>query len=412
MVIRKDRLNLYMGCIVTTMLLYSNLVIANAEYLNYVLIIVGLSTCYCIILLIKSRHLIRGIIMSKPYQWIILFSALIFIYGYYGKDRSSYSLQFQLLNICTLTLLFCISFYFRYNILDLISISFSGTIILTSLFIINGMGYNFLELLTSGNRVGNIAVGNVNTTGITYVFLLIPVAYRSIYRKEKKYVWILLIGLFFMLTTGSKKTILSVLVFLLVCVFVTSKNINRLTKNILLASVVFGLLLFFVYSQPYLYEILWVRIENMLSDISSIGNAQSSATSTNLRMHFIETVLTKTWDKPIWGHGWNSFASMYGYVPSHNLYMYSHCNYTEILFSFGLVGLILFYYLPFKILFDNRRISNQETKLLVALFCVILLFIDTSAVTYYQSILGFYGIALAYIILHYSTEKPLQKEGT
>lgn len=397
MYVKIDRLNFYIGSFITMLLLYSNLVIANIRYLNYVLLILAISTVYCELLISKKKVLFPQLIMSKAYHWILLFALLKFIYGYFGKDQEAYSLQFHILNIYVLTLLLCISYYFKKELIELISLSFSGVIILMSLFILINAKGDFLLSIAEGKRVGLTAVGNVNTTAISYIFLLIPIAYKVIYEKEKKYILILITGIFFMMMTGSKKGVLSIFLFALIYLTVISNNNNKLLRNILLACIGMTIFIFITYYQPYLKEIIWIRMKNMVHDIITANNASSSFSSTSLRIYFIKTSIEKGWDHPFFGHGWNSFAALYGYVPHYGMNLYTHCNYTELFFSFGIIGLYIYYYFPIKVMKFYRKILKLEIKLLMLLFTIILFFIDLGTVTCDQSILGFYGISLSYI---------------
>ena len=126
--------------------------------------------------------------------------------------------------------------------------------------------------------------------------------------------------------------------------------------------------------------------------------------STGLRMTFIITALIKCWDKPLLGHGWNSFANLYGWNSLYQSALYTHCNYTEVLFSFGIIGLVLYYWFPIITLLKTKKSKKNGKRLFSMLMCLQLFFIETGTVICYSSILGFIGFMVAYITITNSGE--------
>lgn len=156
---------------------------------------------------------------------------------------------------------------------------------------------------------------------------------------------------------------------------------------------------------PILHELVWNRFEAMINSIINFDiNSQSS---TNLRIKFILTALQKAWDKPIFGHGWSSFTNLYGYTNLYNMNLYTHNNYTEVLFSFGLTGFFLYYWFPIKNIKDTVQSSDsKEKKILNWMYIIVLLFIDLGTVSCYSNIISFLGFAI--VELNINDKKSMQ----
>ena len=63
---------------------------------------------------------------------------------------------------------------------------------------------------------------------------------------------------------------------------------------------------------------------------------------------------------PVWGHGYDSFHFYNAVVNGHDVY--SHNNFTELLYNLGVVGFIVYYFQYFKIFilgFKSKVLSVQ-----------------------------------------------------
>ena len=382
---------------IIAIILFTNLAIANAKYIVYVYIVAFISLLYAMYIIIKKPKIINYLISSYSFYWILFFSILMFIYGYFGENQSEYSVQFHLLNVYWIYIILIILHDLSDKIINIISKASAVTIVFLTGFILATNSLNIADIFSNnGNIIGYTAVGNQNTTAISYIFLTIPVLYEFIVEKNKKYSLITLLSIFFMLITGSKKSIISLLIMIIIIGLGKSTNTKKLIKNIFLIFIVLGLIIGMCYYLPFFHTIIWERVESMIASLTNVDlNSQSS---TGLRINFIITAFTKGWDKPFFGHGWGSFAPMYGYSPLYKVYMYTHNNYAEIFFSFGLIGLLMYYWFPIKNILDTRYIKDNNKKILCKLFIAILLFIDFSSVCCYASILPYIGFSIVSFI--------------
>lgn len=395
-VIKKENMSFWLNSIIISLILFSNLVIANAKYLMYTVIIIATTSFYTFIISIMKFKNTKRALFSLPSLWLILCESLIFFYGYFGKYKKDYSLSFHLFSALSIFLILIILYHKFENVVDVVTRASVITIILMSIFIIISDMNNF-KLLFSGNfiRMGKTAVGNVNTTAISYVILSIPIMYKLVIERNKKYIIIEIVSLFFMIITGSKKAILSLLIMIFVCMLGKAKK-NHCMINIFKGIFLISIILLSCYFIPILNELIWSRLVSMFESL--INYNEKNQSSTGIRLTYIITAFTKAWDKPFFGHGWGAFKEIYGYNSLYKIKLYTHCNYAEILFSFGIIGFIIFYFLPFSLIKAWKKNKNFNKNMLSILYFLCLFFIDFGTVTFYSNILWYIGFLISYIL--------------
>ncbi len=247
------------------------------------------------------------------------------------------------------------------------------------------------NIILGGMRIGNSLSGNTNTVG--YEFGIISLIIMWAYCRNKKVSDLILFLLFsvFMLITGSKKTLIVFLADFLILFIYERKKIRGWLK------VVFLLVLgtYVVFNVPYFYDIIGFRIDAMLSTFIYGSNTNIYSYSTDIRDEMIKAAFKLSFKHPILGGGWNYFQSMTNYG-----YSYSHCNYTELLCSFGIVGMILYYSRYLKhILFVIRNriwVNNKEKDLLIIIgvLTIMSLILEWGAVTFSAQIVWYLPLVI------------------
>lgn len=363
------------------------------------LLIYIVAALYIVNACIKTRFKCLNYFTTPVAGWYLLFSSMMFFYGFFGEHTEEYSLIFHFSNIIYVLFIGIIMYYKRTRVLYVFTTACKLTIIFETVYLI----INDLEILLSkigdiiaGNshyRFGETGAGNVNLTAMAYVFMLIPILYEIRSKRNLKLNYILLIiGLLVILLTGSKKGIIG-FVIILICLEVSLNKTNALKW--LKGIGVMCVLILIVRIVPLFYNMIWTRMETMIQTLISFNITDEASTS--MRMKFITTALQTFWDKPLFGHGWYSFAyeSGFGY--------YTHCNFTELLFNLGLVGLVLYYLFPIFIVTKCKKTSKQN-KVMAIIYLSVLIFFDTSAVTFYSSNLCAYiGFSFLYMLVKYSS---------
>lgn len=395
--VRKEKIDDVFCSILVALILFSNIAIGSAKYLLVVLAILFMSVVYCFLLTARRKKRTFKVFSGLPFLWVFLFALEMFVYGYWGKDNEAYSLRFHLFNVVYIIILLIIMYHKRERLVNIISNASGLEIIMLSIFIICNEFSSIINVLLNGSneRIGATMVGNENTTAISYIFLMIPIMYQFFYKKQRKWFPVLVIGFVFMFLTGSKKSIISLILIFVVLELVSAFNMNELFKNLFKLIGIIGIVLVFCYFIPVFRTEIWDRIVKMA--VTLLNFTEGDQSSTGLRITFVILALVHAWDKPFFGHGWNSFAEMYGYSTLYQTGLYTHCNYTEVLFSFGLIGFFLYYWFPIFVTRRVKRNNNMDMKIFGLLYCVILFFVDIGTVSCYQTILPFLGFSVAYI---------------
>src|SRR5699024_118429 len=161
----------------------------------------------------------------------------------------------------------------------------------------------------------------------------------------------LLLFVFITIFTGSRKA-LFIFVFSIGFFSLLNKERNKFTKLGFI-----GLLLILIgyvsLNNPFLYNVLGSRIEGFFANFTGRGEIDAS---TNTRMNMINTGLDFFKEKPLFGHGIDSFRQLYfNYVGD---YRYSHNNYIELLVSVGVFGTVIYYLGLLSILKKTFNIIN------------------------------------------------------
>lgn len=224
--------------------------------------------------------------------------------------------------------------------------------------------------------------GNPNTFGLNIVFLC-PLIWAI--NKMKK--------------NGGSNIIKWVTILALINASVVSGG-----RKVLIASVLI-LLFFYVFSGRFfsidisylkIVLALFISLLLIILIILNLGNISSLSgevvavdrlldheeASTSIRESMITTSMQLFSKKPIIGYGIDNFSvvSLYG--------TYSHNNYTELLVSMGSIGLILYYFVYFKILLYSKNstkvITNNGVFYFTLFYMIVVLILEVALVNLYR----------------------------
>ncbi len=235
------------------------------------------------------------------------------------------------------------------------------------------------------SRLGESFGMNENMVAL---FFLIPFCFALTELREKKHIIInlaaVIISCIAILLSGSKKALFAVFLFGIIFYWCKSAGITKKMKIVLISIGAVIAAYQLIMRIPLLYNIIGLRIEAMFLTFQtkSFGN---TGASTAERGDMIRYAMKFFVSSPLFGHGINTFKSMYGQITGH--FAYAHNNYVELLADLGMVGFLLYYSLHFKLL---RRIKtmNMDLRRECAEFIAILgvvLFFDIAMVTYYDT---------------------------
>ena len=238
-------------------------------------------------------------------------------------------------------------------------------------------------------RLGKELIG-INLYGITMAMLSLFAFYKGVTQKQFRTSHMLLFALLFLfsVTSGSRKAILSVLVgaplFLLL-------NNRKSTGDMIVKIALVVAVALFLLSQLDFTRGLWQRLSTLWTE-SDVAVGESD----EMRNQMIRKAVQGWWQSPLWGHGFNTFTVHGGFDT------YSHCNYAEILFNTGLIGLLLTYGPRILLLIGYaKNVKRWYDPFASFIFTVAILItaFEYACVTYYEGIMNFYWwIAAAYFI--------------
>lgn len=244
---------------------------------------------------------------------------------------------------------------------------------------------SFLILLVTVLRTGTVFMReegiesgiNANMQSMLDGFLC---AFMFVFKdyKGKKNILVLLFLLLFIVLSGTKKSIISIVS--IVGLTMILKDPKHIIKNAIVLSILGVVTFVLLMKVPFIYDMIGSRFESMLA-FAEDSNADTDA-STKTRGRFIELGLLFWADSPIWGNGLNSFGYLWGDETT-----YSHNNYVELLCCSGILGLISYYliYLYALVKTFALYVRSHSVELLLS-FCIVVtcLVNEYGLVTYFE----------------------------
>ncbi len=365
------------------------------------------SISFCVLLHFEDKSVFRKVVITPAMLWIVSFSFLVFIYGHFNLFTSAnyYSRMMTILTALPALIILALLYYNKEDVLDILSVS--GTVVIITT-LITSLCYDYVWgewLIGMHSRVGATPAGGCIDTGNLVLLLLIPIFYQLIvYRKIKQYLWITIIGLFEILATGAKSSILPIVFVFAIMVVGASDDVKVITRNLIillvLAVAAFAAIMFI----PALYDVAGYRIAELFT---GINDAEPDLhTSTGQRMAMIAAFKAHFWENPLFGHGFYSFREMpYSAIEEYRVgteisyrNVQLHMNFMELLFSYGIVGFVLYYWFPVYVIIKTFK-SNKFAKIMVFSIMISFLFMDLGIDMYYKYLFPYYAYFLAYFFM-------------
>lgn len=371
------------------LIIIANFCLYTPETINLYMImtIVGCSVA----LVSNFKYFSVKIYKSNYVLWITLIYLVFFFYGFCFLQGGKFSWDsFLIRYIENLSLYLAITGLFRSNGEDIIApFSIAGLIAIIYLIFKEGT-----EIMSGGIRIGDTLSGNVNTVGFNFGFISLLVTWQYCRKRKKSALALLTVLILFMLLTGSKKALLIVMMDVILIFMYEKGHASRWLKLFLI--IIAGI--YVIFNVPYFYDILGSRVESMIDTMlgrsSTLLNTYSY--STDMREEMIGEAFKLFLKKPLFGGGFNNFMAN-----TVTRYEYSHCNYAEMLCSFGLFGTIIFYskYVSnIKYIWENKLYRVEKYRniaFIVAFLMIEMLIADWATVTFSGQCLGYLPIIFA-----------------
>lgn len=276
-------------------------------------------------------------VINKYHAWCIIMIFFSIIAVFYAKDYSVALYTF--VNIVQVILIAFVTVSYIDSNDKLIfmskSIIIGGCVLLLRLVAVTPLS-SWLSYERLGSHIGYNANDVGNKAAIAAIVSIGFARMESNKKKKLLYLFLFAALLVIVLFSGSRKSLLAVIIAVAMFYTLGLKEKRYMFLSIFGVGIAFVLLYFISMNNDILYSVIGRRIESMYN---VIFHGQSEASSIDLRYKYMNMAWTLFKNNPLNGVGLGNFkiASNFG--------VYSHCDYLEVLCSYGIIGAV-FYYLP------------------------------------------------------------------
>lgn len=240
---------------------------------------------------------------------------------------------------------------------------------------------------SAADRIGPSIGFQANWMGIICAFsIIIWIYYYSKYKKNKKLsiLMILLLSIIVIFTKSRKAFIILIFGPMMYWLLYKPRKKTILLIIPAIVLVVFGAI-WSVFNIPFLYKMVGFRLIGLFSvfDPSIVPDA-----SITTRADMVEIGIELFKQNPIGGVGFGNFSHHYFYNYSGWAETYAHNNYVELLADTGIIGFVLYYTIPFIMIFTivkNWKVFTGYDRKLTAFLCTFIfirLIMDYGMVVY------------------------------
>lgn len=334
-------------------------------------------------------------VRKKIYRVNIHFSIWYFVLFLYSLISSLLLYEnvmptlYQMFVVLILTFCFSVAITNK-QILELTVITYVISAILMGFLIFY---YNPVYLLgnlsgLNGVRLGAEETGNANIFTALMMFSGVFASWLFFFNKNNLLrifsISSLVLILYLMALSGGRKTIIAVLA----CTFffIWKKGGSSKKKKItaiVSICLVMSFLLYMLMNIPWLYDVVGYRFDGMFSFME--GTGESNVSSDDLRKKMIEIGIQGWTERPIFGHGLDSYKFYNLDVTGH--LFYSHNNYVEMLYNFGIMGFLLYYIFIYRLYkkLISLPVEYYSYSILGLGVIIELLLFDIGGVAYYMN---------------------------
>lgn len=364
---------------------------------------------------------IRQTLLNPVTIWIVLFTVLLFIYGLtrYGNCYTEmFSRQYILLTMAP-ALLIMVMLQHADDIVDVLAKAGSVVIVTTLItsLIYDPVWQEWVNGTISESRTGATPAGTCVDTGNLMLVLLIPIIYELyINKKYKLYIGPTLLGIFEIFASASKSSMFPLVLVFAIMIIGSAKEKRVLRRNIIILLVVAVAGFAALMTVPALYRIIGNRIVEMFTAFGA--TEYDLHTSTGQRQAIGAAVREHFWEAPLFGHGFYAFKLMdYAKLEEYKengqvLYraVQTHNNFYELLFSFGIVGFVVYYWLPAWLVIKTFFCKNKKAIILVASFLISFLSMDMGIDMFFKYLTPYFTYMVCYLLLSKDSQAGALKE--
>lgn len=385
----------------------------------------GLAFLFCGLLLLKDGATTKKGLINAGTLWVILFTALVFVYGTFNIGTCNtdiFSRQLILLTVVPPVLIMIMLTHNSQDIIDILSRA-GAVVIVTTLItslIYDDVWKEWVTGVISESRTGATPAGTCVDTGNLMLIMLIPIIYQIfINRAYKAYIWAAVLGIFEIFASASKSSMFPLVLVFAIMIIGAAKDKKVLRRNIIILIIVAIAGLIALMTVPALYRIIGNRIVELFTSFGA--KEYDLHTSTGQRQAISAAVKEHFWENPIFGHGFYAFKEMpYSQLEEYKVngqvmyrHIQTHNNFYELLFSFGIVGAIIYYWFPVKLIVNTVKTKDKAALLLVSSFLISFLAMDMGIDMFYKYMTPYFTYLVCYCLLRRSQTggaAPLKEE--
>lgn len=350
----------------------------------------------------------KCIINVKKYNffwWYLTFIAVSIIAMVYSPDGSFLNNSSYLLYTTTL-ILFCFCTLidsFEKIIIVMRSYEWGSALLFFILYYTNN--------LFTDERIGGSFTGNSNTFALFMMVAFFFTSWLFLYYEKNKYKriitgMIMIMDLITVLLSGARKSVIACMIYIVILFFYKQdkKGRRHFIRNIILIALVLFYVWKLMLNNPYLYNVVGNRMESLINQL--LGNqVLIKGSSSYLREEYRHAAILGWMKSPIWGHGYDSFHFYNAIVNGHNVY--SHNNYTELLYNLGVIGFAVYYFEYLRLILLGFKSKDTSTKAITIAGMIGILLTEYGQVDYNASIIMIFLFVL-YKLSIYDKDKRIK----
>ena len=249
------------------------------------------------------------------------------------------------------------------------------------------------DVWLSGDRVGPAIGYNANDVGNkAAISAIIALCLARQSKKGRKTAYFLAFGILTVLVlfSGSRKALLAVVAAIILLNTIGLKDKRKVILVVAVMGVLLALGYYFIMTNDVLYETIGRRVETMFDVLFHGG---SEAKSIDLRERYMSVAWRLIKQHPVFGIGLGAYRYVSG------MGVYSHCDYTEVACSYGLIGALV-YFLPQLVLIVRLAMRKRRTDK-DNLFLILLVVLLITYITMVMYTSAYVQILIAMAMAHY-----------
>ncbi len=356
------------------------------------LFIISNALAFLLVATIGMKFLLtkRKLIFNKFLFVYLLFIFICIISVFFALDQSIAITKVKTLVLIFLVMISLVNYIDTFKKLRKFIVYFVYSGFIASIYIL--VNSDFSQITRYGSELGNVnAIGIIIGISATFCFYII------LSEKKYGYAFFLLIMFPTILLTGSRKSLIFILMNLILIVYFRNrKSFKNMFKFLIITILTLAISYYLIFNIPLFYQIIGGRMENLFSFISGEGTKEGSM---NMRAYMAKFGFVMFKNRPLTGYGIDNYRVLLG--KDIGLATYAHNNYVELLVDIGIFGVFIYYLahvIVLKDLFKGSRQAIDKTICYTFIAIIISYIILSQSLIYYDSKHFSFLLAIASVI--------------